>query len=186
MESLPFADRSFRAVVSQFGYEYGRSGEAAREITRVIVPDGQLSFLVQHQDSPIVIDSNRNLRAMDHLTGARLQAAFMSGMPAALEQQLCSIRRDCPGERIVEQAAVGLHRRINGDAAERAQVWKAVVDALTPETVMAKSLRTGCVAPNELAEWLGPLVEGFALMPPSAIRIGGGKPLAWKIEGRRR
>ena len=133
MESLPFADRSFRAVVSQFGYEYGRSGEAAREIARVLVPGAHLSFLVHHQGSPIVVDSDRNLRAIEQLTGARLQAAFMSGIPAALEQILSSIRDDCPGEYIVEQAAAGLHRRINGNAAERAHVWQAVVDALTPQ-----------------------------------------------------
>jgi ubiquinone/menaquinone biosynthesis C-methylase UbiE len=185
MESLPFADRRFRGVVSQFGYEYGKSAQAAREIARVVVPDGQLSLLVHHQDSPIVIDSDRNLRAMEQLTGARLQAAFMSGSPAELEQQLFSIRRDCPGERIVEQAAEGLHRRINGDAAERAQVWRALVDALAPELVMAKSLQAACVAPDDLAEWLSPLIDGFELMPPSTLRMSG-KPLAWKIEGRRR
>jgi len=186
MDSLPFAAQSFRAVVSQFGYEYGRSGEAAREIARVVVPGGLLSFLVHHKESPIVIDSDRDLRAIEHLTGARLQAAFMSGIPAALEQQLSSIRDDCPGERIVEQAAGGLHARINGDANERALVWSAVVDALTPELAMAKSLNANCVAPDELADWLGPLVEGFQLNPPAAVRMASGKLLAWKIEGRRR
>jgi len=186
MELLPFPDGSFGAVVSQFGYEYGRSGEAARETARVLVPDGLLSFVVHHRQSPIVIDSYRNLRAIEHLTGPRLQAAFLSGIPAALEQQLSSIRGDCPGERIVEQAAIGLHGRIHGDAAERVQVWRALVSALAPELVMAKSLAASCVAPDELAEWLAPLAEGFALMPPSAVRMDSGKPLAWRIEGRRR
>jgi ubiquinone/menaquinone biosynthesis C-methylase UbiE len=186
MESLPFADRCFGAVVSQFGFEYGRVSEAAREIARVLIPHAPLSFLVHHSDGPIIADCKRHRRALEQLTGAPLRAAFMSGTPAALEHVFSIIRRDCPGERIVEQAARGLAIRITGDVAERAAVWDAVVDALAPEQVMAKALEASCVAPGDLKRWLEPLMEAFELKTPSVLRIGAGGPLAWKIEGRRR
>jgi SAM-dependent methyltransferase len=186
MESLPFADRSFGAVVSQFGYEYGRTAEAAREIARVLVPGAPLSFLVHHSESPIVADSHLLLRALDQLVGAPFREAFLSGQAALLQQRLAALCRDCPGQRIVEQAARGLCVRINGPEVERAAVWNAVVSALGPERFMLRSLTASCVAPDKLTNWLEPLTEGFAIHSPSILRMGGGKPLAWKIEGRRR
>ena len=186
MESLPFADRTFGAAVSQFGYEYGRTGEAAKEVARVLAPGAPLSFLVHHSESPIAADSRDNLRALDQLTGAPLREAFISGQAAVLQQRLAALCRDCPGQRIVEQAARGLCVRINDPDPERAAVWNAVVSALAPEQFMLRSLTASCVAPDELTNWLEPLTEGFAIHSASILRMGGGKPLAWKIEGRRR
>ena len=186
MESLPFADRSFGAAVSQFGYEYGWPGEAAREIARVLVPGAPLSFLVHHSESPIVADSHLLLRALDQLVGAQFGEAFLSGQAALLQQRLAALCSDCPGQRIVEQAARGLLVRINAPEAERAAVWNAVVSALAPERFMLRSLTASCVAPNDLTGWLEPLTKGFAIHSASIVRMGGDKPLAWKIEGRRR
>lgn len=46
-ESLPFADRSFDAVVSQFGLMFfDDRREALREALRVLVPEGRLAFAV--------------------------------------------------------------------------------------------------------------------------------------------
>jgi SAM-dependent methyltransferase len=185
MESLPFADRTFGAAVSQFGYEYGRTAEAAREIARVLVPGAPLSFLVHHSESPIVADSRLLLRALDQLVGASLREAFLSGQAALLQPRLAALCRDSPGQRIVELAARGLCVRINDPEAERAAVWNAVVNTLAPEQFMLRSLTTSCVAPDELTHWLEPLTEGFAIHSASILRMGVGKPLAWKIEGRR-
>ena len=186
MESLPLADRSFEAIVSQFGYEYGRTGEAAREVARVVVSGASLSLLVHHSESPIIAGCKRHRRALEQLTSASIEAAFMSGNHRALEQQFAAIRRDCPGEQIVGQASRGLAFRIHRNEAERAAVWHAVVDALAPELLMLSSLETSFVAPDELMRWLEPLADEFELSPPSTVRMGGGGPLAWKIEGRRR
>jgi len=186
MESLSFADRTFGAAVSQFGYEYGRVREAAGEVARVLAPGAPLSFLVHHSESPISAGCDSHLRALDQLTGAPLREAFASGNPAALEHRLSAIRRDCPAERIVEHAARGLGARIHANGPERARVWEAVVAALAPELIMARSLKASYVAPDELTRWLEPLTEWFELRPPSVLRMAGTQPLAWKIEGRRR
>lgn len=186
MESLPFADASFGAAVSQFGFEYGDTVQAARELARVLAPAARLSLLVHHADSPIVVDSEPHKRAIEALTGQELQSAFLSGEAATLDRQLALLRQQCPQERIVEQAAQGLRRWIGSDVGRRSAVWHAVIDALAPEQVMLEALETSSVSPRELQSWLAPLAERFDIGPPSTLSVGGGRPLAWRIEGRRK
>ncbi len=54
MEDLPFADRSFAAVTSQFGFEYGDIPRVAREVARVLQPSGRVGLLVHRGDGPIL------------------------------------------------------------------------------------------------------------------------------------
>ena len=54
MEDLPFVDRSFDLVVSQFGLEYARWPEALHEILRVGKPEGSKAFVMHHADSVLV------------------------------------------------------------------------------------------------------------------------------------
>ena len=186
MESLPFAASSFGAAVSQFGFEYGDTKQAAKELARVLSPGARLSLLVHHSESPIVAGAGSHRRALDGLTGSGLHAAFMSGEAAVLDRHLALLRQHCPQERIVDQAAQGLRNWIGSDAGRRTQVWHAVIDALAPEQIMLEALETCCVSPGELQGWLAPLTERFEIAPPSTLLMGGGRPLAWRIAGRRR
>lgn len=54
MEDLPFRDDFFSAAVSQFGFEYGDTEKAAREIARVVEPDGAIAFMTHRADGPIL------------------------------------------------------------------------------------------------------------------------------------
>ena len=54
IEALPFRDGFFDAVTSQFGYEYGETGPASREVARVLKPGGRLLFMLHRADGPIV------------------------------------------------------------------------------------------------------------------------------------
>lgn len=186
MESLPFANASFGAAVSQFGFEYGDTRHAVEELARVLAPNARLSFLVHHSDSPIVTDAGLHKRALDGLTGNGLHAAFMSDEASVFDGQLTLLRQLCPQERIVDQAAHGLRRWIGSDADRRSQIWHAVVDALAPEQIMLDALEACCVSPGELQDWLAPLAERFEMAPPSTLTMGGGRPLAWRIAGRRK
>lgn len=54
MERLPFAERRFEAVCSQFGFEYGACDLVAPEIARVLLGGGRFQLLIHHRASPVV------------------------------------------------------------------------------------------------------------------------------------
>lgn len=54
MESLPFGDGEFAAVVSQFGFEYGDVAAVAGEIARVLAHGGSVGLMVHRGDGPIL------------------------------------------------------------------------------------------------------------------------------------
>jgi SAM-dependent methyltransferase len=186
MEALPFADGAFDAAVSQFGFEYGRTAEAAAEMARILRPGAPFSILVHHSQSPILSDLPAHKRAIEGLSGAQLQAAFLSGDRAELDRALSALKQQSPGLNIVEFAARGLHANIGKSDLQRAIVWKAVVEALMPEHVLIEDQERSCVAPDRVSRWLRPFANAFELAPISTLVIRGGVPIAWKFEGRRK
>lgn len=100
MESLPFGDGEFAAVVSQFGFEYGEVARVAAEIARVLAPGGKVGLMVHRGDGPILEHNLARRAAIDWVLG---------------EQQLGAILRqalDAPngGPQVAAQvaAAIGL------------------------------------------------------------------------------
>ena len=69
MEDVPFADDSFDAVVSQFGFEYGESAKVAGEITRVLAPGGKVGLMVHRGDGPILEHNRTRARAIEWALG---------------------------------------------------------------------------------------------------------------------
>lgn len=51
VESLPFADRSFSMVVSQYGIEYTNLSRSIPEILRVLSPGGRIRIVAHHANS---------------------------------------------------------------------------------------------------------------------------------------
>lgn len=186
MECLPFGDGSFGAAVSQFGFEYGCIEDASRELARVLRAGAPFSFLVHHSEGRIVVDSARHQQALEAICGPQIEGAFLTGNAAHLDRQLWLIRRQCPCERIVDQAAQGLMRHIRLSGPAREQIWRTVKTALAPELVMLAELEVSSVSPDGLESWLQPLAEWFELKPPQVLRMTGGGPLCWKIEGVRK
>lgn len=76
MENLPFPDRSFDLVVSQFGLEYARWPQAVREALRVARDDGAAAFVMHHPGSVLIgvgrveMDHQQLLLAEDGLLDA--------------------------------------------------------------------------------------------------------------------
>lgn len=186
MEALPFADGSFDAAASQFGFEYGRTDEAAAEMARVLRPGAPFSLLVHHSQSPVLTDLPSQKRAVEGLCGERLRDAFMSGNPAALQRELWALQQQSPGLRIIDCAARGLHSSIRRSQAQRVEVWNAIVDALLPERTLIKAQEKSCVAPDGLQRWLHTLAKAFNLASTSVLSVRSGVPIAWKFEGRRK
>jgi SAM-dependent methyltransferase len=185
MEALPFPDRAFGAAVSQFGYEYGSAGTAAKEIARVLMPGSPFSFLVHHPDGPLVAEMRRHRRAIEGLCGLRVQAAFFAGNANALAERFADLRQECANDPIVDHAERGLHAHIRDERFQRLQVWQAVTEALAPELFMLDSLDLCCADDRDIPDHVEPLTQWFDVRLPAALRTARGEPIAWEIHGTR-
>lgn len=95
MEELPFPGNRFRAVVSQFGFEYGDLARSARELARVLAPDGSAGLMTHRQDGPILAHNlerraqirwaieEKNLPEIA-IRSLELRAVGVSDIPAAI------------------------------------------------------------------------------------------------------
>jgi SAM-dependent methyltransferase len=186
MERLPFADRSFGAAISQFGFEYGAVELATAELSRVLRPGAPFSFLVHHADGRIARDSVSHRQALQEIRGRAMEAAFMSGDAAQLDRQLANLRRHCPHERIIDEAGDGLCRLIRQSLAHREEIWRAVRAAIEPELVMLADLGEAAVSREALSDWLGRFDRGLELRRIGELEMRGGNILCWTIEGVRK
>jgi SAM-dependent methyltransferase len=187
MEALPFADATFAAAVSQFGYEYAAAPDAAaREVARVVAPGGSLSFLVHHDEGPIIAAMRRHRRAIEGLCGPDMRSTFLSGDVDRLAARIADLKRDCANDPLVEAAGRGLQAQVRQDEAGRALVWNAVVDALAPELVMLQSLDLSTAGGRSIDDVVKPLAHAFDLQSPKALRAADDEPIAWIVEGARR
>lgn len=91
MEKLPFPDRQFAAVTSQFGFEYGDIGAAAKETARVLQAGGAFALMSHRIDGPIVAHNRKR----------REQIAW-----ALEEQQLLKLAHNSLGLRSAGIAAL--------------------------------------------------------------------------------
>lgn len=78
-ESLPFADGSFDAVVSQYGLEYADLEQAIGEAGRVLAPGGHLHILAHGEDSAVVAQGRGQLVDIDLLLAPAGPFAAMEG-----------------------------------------------------------------------------------------------------------
>lgn len=67
MEALPYPNRQFACITSQFGFEYGDTVKAAAEAARTLRDDGILAILTHRQDGPILA---HNLKRRAQITWA--------------------------------------------------------------------------------------------------------------------
>lgn len=65
MESLPFPDARFKAVISQFGFEYGRVEQVAQEIARVLSYEGVVGLMTHRIDGPILAHNLKRRSAIE-------------------------------------------------------------------------------------------------------------------------
>jgi SAM-dependent methyltransferase len=186
MEALPFANASFSAAVSQFGYEYGRTDEAAKELARVLAPQAHFSFLVHHAASSVVAASRARLRALTTFLGEEMRGAFVSGDTSSFAAQMSFLKQNHPRDGLVAELARSLPSRLSKGDRERIGTWKAIEDALTPERRVLEALDACCLAPEGLEDWLAPLSNLFEVKNASIVRESNGQPLAWRIDGIQR
>jgi SAM-dependent methyltransferase len=185
MESLPFEDRSFGAAVSQFGFEYARTGDAAREMARVLAPGARLQLLVHHAESSIVMSNRDRLAALQSFLSPAVRNAFCDGDAPALDLQLSALAHRHPSDALMAELRRSLPTRVGRPPRERGAIWTAIEDALAPERCLAESLNASCVAPAGLTHWLQVLQGAFELAEPVALREPAGPVIGWDIRGCR-
>lgn len=69
LSSLPFADASFDAITSQFGFEYSDLQASSREAMRVLAPGGRGLFVLHRSDSAITQGAVDSLAAYETVLG---------------------------------------------------------------------------------------------------------------------
>jgi SAM-dependent methyltransferase len=186
MESMPFADGAFSAVVSQFGFEYSQTGHAAREVARVLEPAGSLSLLVHHSHSAIVRANRERRAAVVAFLAPPMRTAFSEGDAAGLGTQIARLVERHPDDPLLGQLARALPTRLGWLRDKRVSTWESLEEALAPEMCIAESLDAACVAPSELEAWLAPLRAEFDPLPVSILREADDTPIAWRAGALRR
>ncbi|MFL6689985.1 MAG: class I SAM-dependent methyltransferase [Alphaproteobacteria bacterium] len=186
MESLPFANASFAAAISQFGFEYSERNGAARELTRVLAPGARFALLIHHGESSIVAANRARLSALQAVQEQDMRAAFLSGDAAGLDTQMHVLRREHPRDTLVAELARILPQRARAGSRDRGAMWSAIEVALAPERAILEAMDVCCVAPEEIDGWLAPLRRGCELSCVAALRRPNGEPIAWRIDGTRR
>lgn len=107
-ERLPFADRSFDLIVSQYGLEYSRLEDSVAEMRRVCTPGGRIALVVHHADSRPVTLAATEIAHIDWLlspegllgTAAPLLEPLSRASSAAGRE---SLARDAHAEAVRER-----------------------------------------------------------------------------------
>ena len=186
MESMPFADDSFGAVVSQFGFEYSQRQLAAIEMARVAQPGAAFSFLVHHAGSAIVATNRARVGVLSGLLEHGLRTAFCAGDAPVFGARMSELVSRYPRDSLLAELAQSLPSRLARAQRERVAIWAAIEEALAPERCLADSLHACCVATARIEEWLAPLRAISVLEPVATLREADGTPIAWRVSGRLR
>jgi ubiquinone/menaquinone biosynthesis C-methylase UbiE len=80
IEALPFRDRTFLSVVSQFGFEYACETRAAAEVARVMAPGGRLRLVIHAKSGAVTRDIGWRL--------ARMHSVLVENGPVSLVLEL--------------------------------------------------------------------------------------------------
>jgi ubiquinone/menaquinone biosynthesis C-methylase UbiE len=185
MEALPFDDDDFDAAVSQFGIEYGKIADIARELERVLKRGARFRFLVHHRDSELVRQGSMRRQALRALTNGPFKSAFLSGSLQGLDQQTRRLMAQYPSEPMVKLVSGHFHGAIASTRAQRQTIWQDLAEALDPEIWMLHQLEQCSMSADDLGRWLVPLLSRMFMVGGSVVRRKSGEPIGWNIHGVR-
>ena len=201
MEDLPFADKSFAAAISQFGYEYGSTAAAAGELARVVHEGGALLLMIHHRGGPLV---SHNMVRREALRWARApggilekaQAFAATGLRAGLavppyfRAAVVEAQQLFPGQSAAPELAMGILQRLEHGRGAPGEAVAMLGDLrLEAEGEVQRLTLMEIAARDEagIAALAGELAEsGFAMGDPRIMpELASGAPLAWLLRGTR-
>lgn len=185
MEALPFDDGSFDAAVSLFGVEYGAIADTARELGRVLKPGGRFSFVIHHYDSEIAFEGNARVRGIRDVLSGSVEAAFLAGDIARLEQQNLRLRSEHPDEPTVKLVSDYFWRNIRQTRTARQAIWAKLVEDVAVELSLTTRMTQCAKSAADLGSWIAPLLAIMARVEVAVLRRESGEPIGWVVGGVR-
>lgn len=101
MENLPFKDGHFSAIVSQFGFEYGKIEKSAAELRRVLREGGLVGLLMHRGDGPILAHNRTRAEQIRWILNERRLADDAKAFLARRQSGLLAVPQslqDAPAE----------------------------------------------------------------------------------------
>ena len=201
MEELPFGDRSFEAVTSQFGVEYGDTALVASEVGRILCPGGLLCFVLHHRQSPIV---SYNLARLDALAWAARESGLLeralrlaavrrtAAMPTpdSFRVAVEEARRRYPAQPVAAEFAAAIVQTLDmgqrHEPVETIEVLSTLQARSEDEIGRLEALeRAACDGDRISAVARALAAAGLTIEPARALTDPqSGAPLAWVLEGR--
>lgn len=200
MERLPFADGSFDAVTSQFGFEYGDWERAAAEVSRVLKPNGKLQLVVHYRDGPIVAHNlplgqalGWAVREAGYLEKARAlvraRARARLPTPPLFRSAPAEARQRFPKQPVAEEFLTAVLQTLvlsfNAPPAEALEVLQQLEDRAGNQLARIESLMGAACDSDELERLVGHLAgAGLEIAPPDTIsEDANAAPFAWLLCG---
>lgn len=201
MESLPFADASFDAISSQFGFEYGDTGRIAVEVARVSRPAGRLAIIVHDADGPIVAHNSARRDALGwaldtwldrarSLVAARRVAAIET--PSLFREAPAEARRLFPDQSAAHEVTSAILQTLDlGRRAPPAQSLEVLGTLEARARNEIGRIDQLCLAARDsvgIERMAGDLRDaGFEIEQPDRLRERpGARPFAWLLRARGR
>lgn len=194
-DRLPFTNDSFDAITSRFGIEYGPLEKSASEAARVLRHKGQLCLLVHHSESEVIRHNRARSEALHwaaHQSGwvekalsvANARRTMRLPTPPAFRAAPEEAAAQFPGQSVAWEFLTGLNQLLEAGApGEQIAHLRGRADG---ELGRLDSLLAAACGTERLARLAGAFTDaGIALDPLQTIAEPGGKPLAWRIEGRK-
>lgn len=202
IEDVPLPDASFDAVTSQFGFEYGETEPASRELVRLLRPKGRFRLLVHHASGPIV---SHNLARAEGLKWAReMSGAVTKARSLVSARAIANIPTPPSFRELVAEAQARFGRgsgaeeftlavlqTVEGGRGAPAQQVLAMLTELEElagdELARIAALAKAAADADKVSEITALLSEsGASVDPVREISEGqGGTPFGWIIEGQR-
>jgi len=199
IESLPYPDAGFDAVTSQFGYEYGRTAEAAAEVARVLKPAGRFLFIVHHRAGLVVAHNEERaavLRWAAIDSGLLAKARSLSlarraiplATPTSFREAIAEAARRFPGQPVAAEVAQAILESLdqglgpNASLAYLVELERKAAAELTRLDALAAAARDEAGAQCLVSELRH---AGLDARNPEPLVIGQGAPFAWRLAGRR-
>lgn len=196
-EKLSFPDSHFDAVTAQHAFEYGEHAASAKEIARVLKPDGRIRFLM-HASGGAIVEANlckieQARFIVEEVKLFQLVAkAAESGQGDDLKAALSTTSQKFAGdpstqdlEMLLELLWGAYEQRDKFENEQAFQHWLAENEA----ELLAQSARIGALKAASLEEKaMQTIIQHFADAGVkanfAAVEIGGAK-VGWLLEGQK-
>ncbi len=201
IEQLPFADASFDAVTSQFGFEYARHLEAAAELARILKSHGSARLIVHHRGGAFVRHNAERAEALIWASGpgvmerakslASARAAIAIPTPSFFRQQVSDAVHHFPRQPVAVEFTTAVYQILERGLRDgQGQCLGALAELQWKADAELQRIGALCAAAcdsEEIGELASVLRRAGIVISSQTVLVTapGGPALAWLIEGKR-